>query len=183
MGNGQLAIGSEGINARERREHQRAHRASGGNGRASALPSAMPSAPRQPPRSIGQRLARKFWFDDFHPAPIRRANHVAMLAIVVAIPFLATMLLYDLRAGGPQISSGVYILMNVTMLGWIFVWKMEARRAVARAQRAGGLLCPQCTYDLRGSGEAGTCPECGRAYEQGAVRAQWADAQRRLARK
>ncbi|OAB63621.1 hypothetical protein AY599_08705 [Leptolyngbya valderiana BDU 20041] len=140
----------------------------------------MPSAPRQPPRTIVQRLARMFWFDDYYPAPVRRANHLAMLAIVVAIPILATMLLYDFRAGGPQISSGVYILMNVTMLGWIFVWKMEARRTVVRAQRAGGLLCPECTYDLRDSDATGTCPECGRAYEHDAVRAQWIEAERRL---
>ncbi|MEQ9097043.1 MAG: hypothetical protein RIE32_12355 [Phycisphaerales bacterium] len=52
----------------------------------------------------------------------------------------------------------------------------------ARAVRADHLLCPQCTYDLRTLDAAGACPECGRAYEHGAVRAQWVDAQRRLKR-
>lgn len=127
-----------------------------------------------------QRLARRFWFDDYYPAPMRRANHVAMLAVAVAIPVMATMLLYDSRASGPQVSSGVYILINIAMLGWIFFWKKEARRAVARAQRAGGLLCPECMYDLRDSDATGTCPECGRAYEHEAVRAQWVEAARRL---
>ncbi|MFI4882423.1 MAG: hypothetical protein ACIAQU_07550, partial [Phycisphaerales bacterium JB064] len=58
-----------------------------------------------------------------------------------------------------------------------------AKRALRRAPAADYLLCPDCTYDLRTLDDAGTCPECGRAYEHDTVRAQWAEAERRLKRK
>lgn len=58
-----------------------------------------------------------------------------------------------------------------------------AKRALRRASAYGHLLCPECTYDLRALDATGTCPECSRAYEHDAVRAQWLDAERRLKRK
>ena len=148
-----------------------------------SVPFAMPGAPRQPARSLRQRIAKRLWFDDSIPTQVRRANHLAMLAIVAAIPIAVTMLVHDFTTTGPSIASAWYILLQIAMFGGIIYFNLIARRVVRRAAAASNLLCPNCAYDLRDSAATGTCPECGRAYEHEAVRAQWLDAERQLKRK
>jgi hypothetical protein len=73
----------------------------------------------------------------------------------------------NMPARGP---SETYV--RVTMFYWVpvaftflspFVWAFRrARRAFQLASRVRHGLCVTCGYDLRGSGGAGRCPECGR---------------------
>ncbi|MEQ9097040.1 MAG: hypothetical protein RIE32_12340 [Phycisphaerales bacterium] len=71
----------------------------------------------------------------------------------------------------------------VVAIGWALFCHASIKRTLRRAAAHEHLLCPECLYDLRTLHAAGACPECGRAYEREAVRAQWVDAQRRLTRK
>ena len=85
-------------------------------------------------------------------------------------------------SGSRFLEEFFYLYLVALVVAWLF-WEIAARRAFRRAADAKHLLCPDCCYDLRTLDEAGTCPECGRAYEHDAVRAQWLDAERRLKRK
>ena len=66
---------------------------------------------------------------------------------------------------------------------YFLICHRRAQQTLRRAATHDHLLCPDCLYDLRALDATDTCPECGRAYEHDAVRAQWLDAERRLKRK
>jgi hypothetical protein len=131
---------------------------------------------------VRQRVARRFWLDPELPRPVRLANLRAILVVAAGAGVGATMLALDFSVRPTPLSSGWYILLNIAMFAAILRCKRDARRAAHRAAAHDHLLCPDCTYDLRTLDETGTCPECGRAYEHGAVRATWLDAQQRLRR-
>lgn len=54
--------------------------------------------------------------------------------------------------------------------GWIGV---AVQREHRRARMADGRRCWGCGYDLEGLSDAGTCPECGRAFTITDLRARW----------
>lgn len=129
------------------------------------------------------RFVRRFGLDPALPGQVRRANQAAVLAWIAAFLVLVPMLILDSTVITGTIPARWYILVNVAMLLVILSRKRFARRITRRAAARDHLLCPDCTYDLRTLDAAGTCRECGRAYEHEAVRAQWVDAPRRLKRK
>lgn len=59
--------------------------------------------------------------------------------------------------------------MGILVSGQLWIW----RRLYQRVERSDSRLCLDCGYDLRGSGEAGTCPECGVSFEIAEVRKRW----------
>lgn len=180
MGVGQWAMGSEGLKARARRERQRAPRASGGNGRPIALPLAMPHGPSNPGRSVLRYLARTMNIDAALPAPVRNAKRgyvITFSAVLIALMTLLALALLDL---GPDLGNGPLFAYFLLMVATTIFWDRASKRALRRAAAHDHLLCPDCLYDLRTLDATGTCPECGRAYEHDAVRAQWIEAERRL---
>lgn len=64
-------------------------------------------------------------------------------------------------------------------MGAALVVMIAMRLSLGRALRRGlrelaareFLVCPRCRYDLRGA--ESPCPECGREFEAGGLRAQW----------
>lgn len=97
---------------------------------------------------------------------------------------LAFFVLLVLQIAGvvPSIGAAAGFFYAPAILAACLFWHQRTRRMISRAAAHDHLLCPDCTYDLRTLDAAGACPECGRAYEHDAVRAQWVDAQRRLKR-
>lgn len=68
-----------------------------------------------------------------------------------------------------------------TTLLMVFSMKLLTRRRdLARdrlyeaVRQAEYRVCPRCCFDLRGHGERGTCPECGRPFDSANLRATWA---------
>jgi len=143
----------------------------------------MSTEPRQPAATLRQRLARTMGIDAALPGPIRRWKWRGLLVVLVAGLAAFAVLAIDAAALPFSTIAGWNIPLMLAMFAGVLLCKRAARRVVGRAAAADHLLCPECTYDLRTLDEAGACPECGRAYEHGAVRAQWLDAQRRLKRR
>ncbi|OAB62796.1 hypothetical protein AY599_06400 [Leptolyngbya valderiana BDU 20041] len=153
-----------------------------GRGRLAPLPSAVPSAPDKPAPTLRQRLARTMGIDAGLPEAVRRAQRWTWFAIALAVVgFVVTLIVGRVDLAGLL----ALVLLGVFMLAMHAIPRFGRRgvnHALRRAAAHDHLVCPQCTYDLRSLDEAGTCPECGRACEREAVRAQWVDAQRRLKR-
>ena len=130
-----------------------------------------------------QRLERYFNVDADMPEAVRRPMRW-MLVVQFALPMciLATI---PLEESGiiPDIDNLWFVA--IMLVFFVFAWysSHHARRIIRRAREADSLLCPGCTYDLRTLRDAGTCPECGRAYKHEAVRATWLDAERQLKQK
>lgn len=68
-----------------------------------------------------------------------------------------------------------WYLQVIGALGWVYGLSelIAARRCHRHVRSVEYGACPDCLYDLRGVGETGTCPECGRAYEMDEVRTLW----------
>lgn len=116
------------------------------------------------------------------PGPIRRYKRLEVVAalVILSIVFaLGIMVMLD------KDIAFVWRVLPAAFLLPFILWLLGSRantRTLRRAAAHNYLLCPACTYDLRTLDKEGACPECGRAYEHEAVRAQWLDAQRRLKR-
>ena len=141
------------------------------------------------PLTLGQRLrdwprteARRLNIDQSVPRPVRGpmrwAVGFALIAMFVPIGFIGL----DAFALKDRVPHVLFPAIVWAAVACVLVAYLLAKRALRRAAAADHLLCPDCTYDLRTLGEMGTCPECGRAYEHAAVRAQWLGAERRLKR-
>ncbi len=125
-------------------------------------------------------MKRALFMDACVPAALRRPRRTAAITAVLgwAVGILVT--------GTNPLGLTVYTRLGLFMaligaVAWIAVrCDRSSRRAIRRAAKADHLLCPDCTYDLRTLDETDSCPECGRAYEHDAVRAQWLDAERRI---
>ena len=150
----------------------------------------MPNEHGKPGIATRERLAallapdaRKMMLDASVPEAIRRYKRMSILITVAFLPvFFAPGFL---SMYGFQVSRVIglwYLLLPLPYVVWFVAWR-GVRRTMRRARTADHLLCPDCTYDLRTLDATGTCPECGRAYEHEAVRAQWVDAARRLKRR
>lgn len=72
----------------------------------------------------------------------------------------------------PAVLGTVVLLFLVQTTCFYGMWRVR-RDLLRRLREAGGRLCPGCEFDLRGLGDSGSCPECGRPFEIDAVRAQW----------
>ena len=53
------------------------------------------------------------------------------------------------------------------------VWLLRTRWIRRALVRSGGRLCTGCAYDVSRLAAAGTCPQCGRAYDFKKDRALW----------
>ena len=142
------------------------------------------------PLTLGRRLrdwlrteARRLNIDQSVPRPVRGpmrwAVGFAVIVMFVPIGFIAL----DAFALNDRVPNVLFPAIVWAAVACVVVAYLLSKRALRRAAAADHLLCPECTYDLRTLDEAGACPECGRAYEHEAVRAQWAEAERRLKRK
>lgn len=90
-----------------------------------------------------------------------------------------------------QWAGGVSLIQRTHRLGWLVfvlvislapalvtgaVVVMKTRRIKRAYAASDGCLCTGCTHDLRGLGEQGTCPECGRAFDVERDRLGWQQA-------
>ncbi|MFI4915046.1 MAG: hypothetical protein ACIAS6_00890 [Phycisphaerales bacterium JB060] len=142
----------------------------------------MRPALRQRLRSALVPDARKMMLDASVPGAIRRYKRMEILFIATFLPvFCAPGILSVYGVHVFRSISLWYLLLPLPYVLWLLSWR-GIRRTLRRAAAHDLLICPECLYDLRTLDEAGVCPECGRAYEHKAVRAQWVDAQRRLRR-
>ena len=114
------------------------------------------------------------------PEFIRRYSRIQLLVLVIWLALGIGLGL--LRWYGVNLLPvpGVYSsILLVPMFAYLLIARASGR-ALRRAAAADHLLCPGCADDLRTLDATGTCPECGRAYQHAAVRAQWLAAERRL---
>ena len=128
-------------------------------------------------------LARVMSIDAALPAPLRNARRGYLITFSIGVVAMMTLLVLALLDVGPNLGNAPPLTFFVLMLATTLIWDRSWKRALRRAAAHDHLLCPDCLYDLRTLDDAGTCPECGRVYEHGAVRAQWVEAERRLKRK
>ena len=125
-------------------------------------------------------LVRYFDIDNAMPAAVRRPMRWQMAGLLMAAAsFLVLLTLAQLGIVSGLVAAS-FPLVCIFVVLWGHYFDRAVRQRVARAAAHDHLLCPECLYDLRTLDDAGTCPECGRAYEHAAVRAQWAEAERRL---
>ncbi len=62
-------------------------------------------------------------------------------------------------------------LVPLVVINPVYLWRTAwVRRSLAAAR---GRLCTHCAYDVSGLEAAGTCPECGRAYDAEADARVW----------
>ena len=117
------------------------------------------------------------------PEAIRRCKRWELVGILAfVIVFFSVFVLWETGVIAHPPASVFMALMVLPSIMAVSSWRYT-KRIRRRAAAHDHLLCPDCTYDLRTLDATGTCPECGRAYEHDAVRAQWVDAERRLRRK
>ncbi|MDX2146665.1 MAG: hypothetical protein SFZ23_04005 [Planctomycetota bacterium] len=113
------------------------------------------------------------------PPAARRLVYWFALPLGVVVFAVISLAVPELRSAIPWPKSGwaatvapstVFIPQFVAIF---FVWrgKRKIRRAVLAA---GGKACVSCLHDLRGIGESGNCPECGRAFDLGENARMWA---------
>ncbi len=74
------------------------------------------------------------------------------------------------RMFGPSVLAFSPFFITYTVAS---ILRFRLRRAFLAAE---GRLCTECGYDLRSSGDAGTCPECGVAFDTASDRRRWATA-------
>jgi hypothetical protein len=91
-----------------------------------------------------------------------------VLTLIVVANVLASLLWHAAGVG-----SWVALACLVIMAGLGFVEGAIRRRA----ERAGYLLCPECSYSLEGV-ETGRCPECGDQFEVDVVKRRWSGGDR-----
>ncbi len=129
-----------------------------------------------------QRLARYYIVDGELPDAVRRPMRWSLAVPGLCLLGLAALIALDVAGVVARPYPAASFSIGGMAMAGVWLCHRIARNAVRRADAHDHLLCPDCLYDLRTLDEAGTCPECGRAYEHDAVRAQWLDAQRRLKR-
>ncbi len=154
-----------------------------GRGRLAPLPSAVPAKLGQRVRSALAPDAKKMLLDASVPGPIRRNQWWAAAITLAMLGAMFAFILLDAPATGPASSPWAIFGPMWLGAGVLLLVHRQNTRTLRRAAAHNYVLCPECLYDLRTLDAAGACPECGRAYEHGAVRAQWLDAARRLTRK
>ncbi len=72
-----------------------------------------------------------------------------------------------LGLGGLWMNTSILALMPLILVvvGAVLWWFLFAKRLRRRLAVSGGKLCVRCTFDLRGIGNHGVCPECGLSFD------------------
>ncbi len=119
------------------------------------------------------------YFDFRHTAPVVRRWTLTCTAVALGLGAVGVgYALLREYLGLPW--HGWYKLIPLALV-WmpIFVvapiWYLRTRAVRRAIHRSGGRLCTHCAYDLSTLGPAGTCPECGRAYDVEKDAALWAE--------
>lgn len=68
---------------------------------------------------------------------------------------------------------GIPLAIVTTTFGAIWFTRRRTRRVKLAVQAAAGRACLACVYDLRGMGDTGLCPECGRRFDGASDHAAW----------
>lgn len=74
---------------------------------------------------------------------------------------------------------GLFQMVLFWIIGLLVCWGVSTALARGRQrafERAGGRLCTHCRYDLRGLGDTGLCPECGKPFDIARDAEAWARA-------
>ena len=142
----------------------------------------MAGGPNKPVKTRRSRLVRITSDGGEVPRRIRRIQHGIGISLAVAFVFVIGFAILQLLDIVPDDGHALLYGFFVLVLAASIFWDLSCKRALRRAAAHDYLLCPDCTYELGNLRETGHCPECGRAYEHAAVRAQWIDAERRLKR-
>ena len=128
-----------------------------------AVPFGVTSKPTEPAAPMPPALRRfEVWV---------AAVFVGTLLVAVAAPFV-------LRFIAPWISPlwalpGIPLAVVTTTLATIWYTRRRTHRVKHAVQAAAGHACLACVYDLRGMGDTGACPECGRHFDVAADQCSW----------
>jgi hypothetical protein len=68
---------------------------------------------------------------------------------------------------------GIPLVIVTTTFGTIWYTRRRAHRIKRAVHAAAGRACLACVYDLRGMGDTGACPECGRHFDIVADQTAW----------
>jgi hypothetical protein len=114
------------------------------------------------------------------PPPVLKAwtwFFLPMLGQLIALLFCAAALKWGwLGPPGPGVGGRLNLIIGVTsavMIAGQAVAIVNLIRLRRRLRETRGRVCLKCGFDLRGLGEAGACPECGRPFDIPADRARW----------
>jgi hypothetical protein len=109
---------------------------------------------------------------------LRRIAVATLLAIVVLIIGFGVWLAIVAHWTRREL-IGLFQMVLFCTIGLLVCWGISTalERGRQRAfERAGGRLCTNCRYDLRGLGETGVCPECGKSFDIARDAEAWARA-------
>lgn len=126
----------------------------------------MTAAPTEPPAPV---------------PPVARRYELWIAAVFVCTALSAVAAPLMLRRWVPWISPlwalpGIPLAIVTTTFGTVWYTRRHKARLKQAVMAASGRACIGCVYDLRGLGETGACPECGRRFDIAANRRSWKQA-------
>lgn len=107
-----------------------------------------------------------------------RRPELWVAAVFVCTALTAVAAPFVLKFIAPWISPlwalpGIPFTILTTTLGAIWYTRRRTQRVRQAVQVAAGRACLACVYDLRGMGDTGACPECGRHFDIAADQCSW----------
>ena len=110
--------------------------------------------------------------------PALRRPELLVAAVFVCTALTAVAAPFVLRYVAPWISPlwalpGIPFAILTATFGAIWYTRRRTQRVKHAVQAAAGRACLACVYDLRGMGDTGSCPECGRRFDIAVDQSVW----------
>ena len=93
-----------------------------------------------------------------------------LMVLFGSLGFLGLLPLFRVNTAWGLVLQALRIVLMVGAVIWFFAGMRRIRREV---RELNGFVCWRCGYRLNGLAEAGTCPECGKAYALDELRRRW----------
>jgi hypothetical protein len=116
------------------------------------------------------------------PVPPALRQYELWIAVVFVMPALGAVAApFVMWRVSPWISPlwalpAIPIVIATTTAGTIWYTRRHKTRMKRAVVAASGNACIGCVYDLRGMGETGACPECGRSFDIAVNQRSWQQA-------
>jgi hypothetical protein len=97
--------------------------------------------------------------------------------LILAIPVTFFVRILPTSKGGPVAAAWFGVLLTIGLLLFpALIWESNRKRKLfRRVLHDAFLVCPNCCYSLKGLGDEGRCPECGREFIRRGLPKDWHD--------